>query len=166
MNAMKVLSLFDGISCGMVPLERAGIPVERYVAYEIDEDKFEELSLSREAKIENICLWIKNLKAEIEALKAEKDAFAKRQRSAENKMESLKRYITGYLDGTSFESAKVKVSFRKSESIEIEEGTIIPDEYLRFKEPEINKTDLKNALKAGIHIQGVQLVENQNIQIK
>jgi DNA (cytosine-5)-methyltransferase 3A len=34
---MKVLSLFDGISCGMVALERAGIPVERYVAYEIDE---------------------------------------------------------------------------------------------------------------------------------
>lgn len=33
---MKVLSLFDGISCGMVALERAGIPVERYVAYEID----------------------------------------------------------------------------------------------------------------------------------
>lgn len=35
---MKVLSLFDGISCGMVALEREGIPVERYVAYEIDED--------------------------------------------------------------------------------------------------------------------------------
>lgn len=35
---MKVLSLFDGISCGMVALERAGIPVERYAAYEIDED--------------------------------------------------------------------------------------------------------------------------------
>lgn len=33
---MKVLSLFDGVSCGMVALERAGIPVERYVAYEID----------------------------------------------------------------------------------------------------------------------------------
>lgn len=33
---MKVLSLFDGISCGMVALERAGISVERYVAYEID----------------------------------------------------------------------------------------------------------------------------------
>lgn len=35
---MKVLSLFDGISCGMVALERAGIPVERYVAYEIDKN--------------------------------------------------------------------------------------------------------------------------------
>lgn len=33
---MKVLSLFDGISCGMVALERVGVPVERYVAYEID----------------------------------------------------------------------------------------------------------------------------------
>ena len=33
---MNVLSLFDGISCGMVALERAGIPVERYDAFEID----------------------------------------------------------------------------------------------------------------------------------
>lgn len=33
---MKVLSLFDGISCGMVALERAGIPVEKYIAYEIE----------------------------------------------------------------------------------------------------------------------------------
>ena len=33
---LKVLSLFDGISCGMVALERAGIEVERYVSYEID----------------------------------------------------------------------------------------------------------------------------------
>lgn len=34
---MKVLSLFDGISCGMVALERAGIFADRYVAYEIDQ---------------------------------------------------------------------------------------------------------------------------------
>ena len=35
---MKVLSLFDGISCGMVALERAGIPVESYYASEIDKN--------------------------------------------------------------------------------------------------------------------------------
>ncbi len=35
---IKVLSLFDGISCGRVALERAGISVERYVAYEIDKN--------------------------------------------------------------------------------------------------------------------------------
>lgn len=34
---MKVLSLFDGISCGMVALERAGIKVDKYYASEIDE---------------------------------------------------------------------------------------------------------------------------------
>lgn len=33
---MNVLSLFDGISCGQVALERAGIKVDRYYAYEID----------------------------------------------------------------------------------------------------------------------------------
>lgn len=33
---MKVLSLFDGISCGQVALERARIPVEVYYASEID----------------------------------------------------------------------------------------------------------------------------------
>jgi len=35
---MNVLSLFDGISCGYIALERAGINVDRYVAYEIDEN--------------------------------------------------------------------------------------------------------------------------------
>lgn len=35
---MQVLSLFDGISCGMVALERAGIKVDRYVAYEIEKN--------------------------------------------------------------------------------------------------------------------------------
>lgn len=35
---LKVLSLFDGISCGRVALERAGLDVERYVAFENDPD--------------------------------------------------------------------------------------------------------------------------------
>ena len=33
---MKVLSLFDGMSCGMLALQKAGISVESYDAYEID----------------------------------------------------------------------------------------------------------------------------------
>lgn len=33
---MRVLSLFDGISCGMVALERAGFKVDEYHAFEID----------------------------------------------------------------------------------------------------------------------------------
>jgi len=34
---MKVLSLFDGISCGRIALDQLGIKVDKYVAYEIDE---------------------------------------------------------------------------------------------------------------------------------
>ena len=33
---MKVLSLFDGMACGAVAFTKMGIPIERYVAYEID----------------------------------------------------------------------------------------------------------------------------------
>lgn len=35
---MKVVSLFDGISCGRVALERVGLPISRYVAFEIDQN--------------------------------------------------------------------------------------------------------------------------------
>lgn len=34
---MKVLSLFDGMSCGQIALERAGLPVGRYYASELDQ---------------------------------------------------------------------------------------------------------------------------------
>ena len=33
---MTVLSLFDGISCGQIALERAGVKVDRYYASEIE----------------------------------------------------------------------------------------------------------------------------------
>ena len=33
---MNVLSLFDGMSCGQIALERAGIEVSHYFASEID----------------------------------------------------------------------------------------------------------------------------------
>ena len=38
MEAINVLSLFDGISCGQVALDRAGIKVNKYYASEIEKD--------------------------------------------------------------------------------------------------------------------------------
>ncbi len=35
-KGLKVVSLFDGISCGRVALERIGLPVAEYLASEID----------------------------------------------------------------------------------------------------------------------------------
>ncbi len=38
---LTVLSLFDGISCGMVALQRAGIEIDKYIAYEIENNTIE-----------------------------------------------------------------------------------------------------------------------------
>lgn len=38
---LTVLSLFDGISCGMVALQRAGIEIDKYIAYEIEHNAIE-----------------------------------------------------------------------------------------------------------------------------
>lgn len=58
-----------------------------------DSKKMDQLEMARDTKIENIALYIKNLTADAEALKAEKQSFAERQKAAENKAEALKRYL-------------------------------------------------------------------------
>lgn len=133
---------------------------------EINSEVFDQLMMERKQKIEGIALWIKNLKADAAAFKAEKEAFADRQKAAENKAASLMQYLTTALAGEKFETTKVRLSFRKSESLEISEGAAIPAEYLKQKEPDIDKVELKKAVKAGLVLDGVQLVEKQNLQIK
>ena len=51
----------------------------------IDTEQLDKLQMERNTKLENVACWIKDLKAEAEALKAEKQALAERQRVAENK---------------------------------------------------------------------------------
>lgn len=133
---------------------------------EINTEVFDQLMMEREKKIEGIALWVKNLKADAAAYKAEKEAFAERQKAAENKADSLMQYLSMVLHGEKFETTKTKVSFRKSESLEVSEDAKIPEEFLKYKEPEVNKADLKKAVKAGLVLDGVQLVQKQNIQIK
>jgi len=131
----------------------------------LDIAKLDGLQLELEDKLEGIGCWIKNLEAEAAAYKAEKDAFAVRQKAAENKAASLKNYLAGYLRGCPFETLRVKISFRKSESLEVSESAVVPEEYLKHT-VEVNKADLKAAVKSGLVLDGVQLVQKQNIQIK
>lgn len=51
---ITVLSLFDGISCGMVALERAGIEVDKYIAYEIEAAAYELIPSNCISEMENI----------------------------------------------------------------------------------------------------------------
>ena len=137
----------------------------------IDADQLDKLTMEREAKLENVACWIKDLKAEAEALKAEKMAFTERQKVAENKMESLKKYLAYALDGKKFSTAKCAVSFRNTESVEVTEEGLEAlmkehDELLTYKAPEPNKTAIKQAIKDGLNVAGVQLVQNISTIIK
>ena len=132
----------------------------------IDTEQLDKLTMEREAKLENVACWIKELKAEAEALKAEKMAFAKRQQVAENKMESLKKYLAYALDGQAFKTVRASVTFRKSQAVEIADIYKLDESYLRYKEPEADKTAIKEALKQGKTVAGATLVENTSVIIK
>ena len=132
----------------------------------LDEQRLDELQIARDTKIENIALWIKNLKSDKEALKAEKESFAQRQKAAENKIESLTRYLEAALNGEKFKTPKVAITYRKSEQIVITDGVQLDDQYLRYKAPEPDKTAIKEAIKSGVEIDGVSLETRMNMQIK
>ena len=137
----------------------------------IDIDRLNDLQLERDAKIENVACWIKELKAEAEAIKTEKQTLAERQKVAENKAESLKKWLAYALQGEKFKTAKCSVSFRKTESVEVTDEGLSNlmkehDELLTYKAPEPNKKAIKDALKDGLSVEGVRLGCNTSVIIK
>lgn len=132
----------------------------------IDMERWDQLHIDRETKIENIALYIKNLLSEAVAIKAEKDKLGERQKACENKAKRLKEYLSGYLSGEKFKSPRVVVSYRTSKAVDIQDLWKIPEEYLKYKDPDPDKSAIMKVLKAGKKVPGAQLVESQNIQIK
>ena len=137
----------------------------------IDPEKLEELQMERDKKIESIACWIKELAAEANAIKEEKLRLEARQKVAENKVKNLKSYLADALQGESFRTAKVSVSFRNTEAVEVtpdglENLKAMRDDLLKYKEPEPDKTAIKQALKSGLNVRGVQLVQNTSAIIK
>ena len=136
---------------------------------EIAEDlslQLEDLHMAREQKLENIACYIKDLKAEAEAIRAEERNLAARRRTAENKAARLTDYLSWALAGEKFKSARCAVSFRKSMAVQVNTLMDIPEEYLRFKDPEPDKAKIKDALKEGLDVPGATLVENVSVIIK
>ena len=132
----------------------------------INEELLNALEMEREAKVENVALWIKDLKAEVEALKAEKMAFAERQKVAENKMESLKKWLAYALNGEKFKSVRASVTFRTSDKVEVADIYKLDKNFLRYKEPEADKDAIKKAIKAGQEVAGATLVPSTSVIIK
>ena len=135
----------------------------------IDEKRLDALQMTREKKIENILLWIKNLKSEAGAIREEEKKLADRRQSDEKKAESLTQYVQNVLNGEKFKTSRVVVSYRKSEAVIVDDLQLMQetcDEYLKYKDPEPDKAKIKAALKDGITVPGCHLEERQNITIK
>lgn len=128
-------------------------------------ERFEQLQIDRDVKIENIACLIKDISAEVAAIKAEKDALYARQKSAENKVTSLKKYLAACIGDETFKSPRAAISWRKSTAVNITDIDAIPEQYRKIT-VDANKTDIKAALKAGETVDGAELVENKNIVIK
>ena len=138
---------------------------------DIDEDTYKDTleSLDINAKIESVCKVIRNLTAEAEAYKAEKDRLAERQKTAENGIKRLKDSLLHYMLTT--EQTKVKqgvfsVRINRTASVNITDPLVIPPDYLKFSEPQINKAEIKKAIQSGDEIPGAELVTNESIVIR
>jgi len=133
---------------------------------EADFEKINELNAERDRKIDNIALYYKECIADAAALKAESDKLKARAEIATNKAERLKKYLAQSMDGKPYESARNKISWRSSQSVEIDEDQL-PKKYFIKKTTEApDKKGLKELLKSGKKIKGARLVDNNNIQIK
>lgn len=135
-----------------------------------DCDDLETLQAERESKIEACACYVKNLQAEAEALKAEEMALAMRRKMKEKRIEHMKRYLAASMkldDLSTFETPRVKLTFRKSTALEITDESRIPRNYtnevITYKP---DKAAIKNAIKLGAIVPGCQLVEKKNLQLK
>lgn len=132
----------------------------------LEGSKYNELQLAKEEKLENIALYYKNMLSEAEALKAEKNAFAEREKQARAKAESLKKLLDNELGGNKFETTRVKISYRKSTAVAVDEDKL-PAKWTNVVETRTpDKNRIKEALKAGESIDGAMLIETNNIQVK
>lgn len=131
-------------------------------------EKYNQLQVEKNEKIENLGLYIKNLESDADAISAEAKKLTARANASKNKAQHLRDYLFQFLDGEKFSTPRVNIGYYHSDKVNVDPLRLldIPDEYLRFKDPEPDKKAIKKAIKDGQTIPGCELVENVTIQIK
>ena len=146
--------------------------IDEFTGEILNTEELDALQMARDAKIENIALYIKEMDAEAKALKEEIGNLTERMKAKENKRDGLKRYLQNALAGQKFESAKCKISYRTSKQVVLAEEF---DEWAKENAPDLlvttttvkpDKTAIKDAINNGRKVEGATLVQNSNIQIK
>lgn len=164
------MKLFDIVSEIRITMAEIFENTDEETGEILTEDIFERISalnLEKDKKLENIALYMKEKQAEADALKAEAKKLTDRARSAQNAADRLKDYLAYGLEQfgmTKFESTRIKMSFRKTSAVVIDDLEAIPEEFVKV-EKTANKTELKKALKDG-EINGAHIEERQSLVIK
>ena len=141
----------------------------------VDAEALSALQMERERKLEGVALWIKDLKAEADAVKTEADRLTDRKKSLDKKIDSLKEWLLSALGGEKLRTPRCNVYQTHSQRLAVEnEAELIsflqtldnPEQFLRFKEPELKKDEIKKAMKADFVIPGASLEETESVVIK
>jgi len=141
----------------------------------LDTEKLDALQMEREAKLEGVALWVKDLRAEAAAVKEEADKLTARKRALDNKIDGLKEWLKFALAGEKLNTPRCKVYQTHSQKLAVsDEAGLInflqtlnePDKFLRFPDPELRKNEIKDALKSGYEIPGAKLEVTESVVIK
>ena len=136
-------------------------------------DTLEAIEGELEIKAENYAKVMKNLEGDIVAIKAEIDRLTAKKRAIENNIKNMKATLQSVMEVTGKTKFKTDLfSFgiqKNAPSVVVDEQYIenIPEEYLKFREPEINKTAIKDAINNGVDLSGIaHLEQSQSLRIR
>lgn len=156
-------SLEAVINGGMVFNEETGEIV-------FDSDNLDALEMAFNDKLEGCGLFIKNCRAEADAIKAEEKRLKERREAIEKRVDRMEEYMLYWMDRThtdKLETPRCALSIRKSDAVLVDDVSKVPDKYKKTKvDVSVDKTAAKKALKAGEVIPGLGMVFRDNLQVK
>jgi hypothetical protein len=113
---------------------------------------------------------IKQIDSEVDIIDVEIKRLQAMKKARENASQRLKDNIKNAMDLFNIDEIKtplVKINFRKSKAVEVEDVNKLSAPYKVVKVTEqADKAAIKSALESGIEIPGCRIIENRNLQIK
>ena len=144
--------------------------LEREEDAEIKQDLQELIAVELEKKSNNIVYVIKNLESNNAAIDAEIERLQALKKRNSSNIEKVKSNILWFMQQNNIDTIKTDLATfgkRKSESTDIENIELIPQEFITIKQTFTpDKTAIKKAIKEGREVAGAKVVINYSLQIK
>lgn len=125
-----------------------------------------------EDKVNGIVCMIKNFEADVPGLDAEIERLTARKKAIKNRVDSVKNYLQMNLEKAGIDSLKVGIFTVKLQknpaSLVVKNLDEIPARYITIipEQHQPDKKAIKDALKAGEKVAGVELVQGRSLRIK